>query len=393
MKKKSNILFINHVSSKKFGGAEKVLDDIILGLVDKGFNVTLLLQDVSAESDEVDFDCAKNINVNVEYFDFGSLSHGNKLISLILMLLRIVRAFFVIGFIIKKHDVKVVCANSLIAGAVSALPSKLFSSHFYYYEHNIASQRKGRLIGLALKPVSWMASKIICISQAVKDGLINEGVRESKLCVIHNGYNFKEFSEAIKQDRGLPPRHQANQLRIGMVANFIPWKRHSVFLELVEAFSVRFPSVKVDATLIGGCLPGSEDYYDEIGEWIRSYKGNVNFQMVGFQDNVSEYLQSFDVLINPAEAEPFGLIFIEAMYLKCNVFGSVNGAAPEIIVHNKTGFVVDYEHTDIFGILGMLADDVDTRIEIGENAATAVSDDFSLAKQVDKLENLFDAGL
>ena len=45
--------------------------------------------------------------------------------------------------------------------------------------------------------------------------------------------------------------------------------------------------------------------------------------------------------LNPIEwEEPFGMVMIEAMSVGCPVISFARGAAPEIIAHGKTGFLV-----------------------------------------------------
>ncbi|MDQ6644968.1 MAG: glycosyltransferase, partial [Chloroflexota bacterium] len=45
--------------------------------------------------------------------------------------------------------------------------------------------------------------------------------------------------------------------------------------------------------------------------------------------------------LNPIEwEEPFGMVMIEAMAVGCPVISFTRGAAPELIVHRKTGFLV-----------------------------------------------------
>lgn len=47
-------------------------------------------------------------------------------------------------------------------------------------------------------------------------------------------------------------------------------------------------------------------------------------------------------LLNPIQwEEPFGMVMIEAMALGCPVISCARGAAPEIVVHGKTGFLVN----------------------------------------------------
>src|SRR5204862_2640559 len=44
--------------------------------------------------------------------------------------------------------------------------------------------------------------------------------------------------------------------------------------------------------------------------------------------------------LNPIEwEEPFGLVMIEAMAVGCPVISFARGAAPEIVVHGKSGFL------------------------------------------------------
>lgn len=383
------VLFVSHVAEKKFGGAERVLDNLICGLDRQKFKAVLLLQGKTGKNENLDWDCSSCSEI--EYFDFGSLSHRFKLLALLGMIFRIIKGFFKIGSLVRKHDIDIVCANSLIAGAFAAIPARLLGKRFYYYEHNIADQRKGHLIGLALKPVAHLATDIICISNSVKEGLEHEGVTESKLHLIYNGYDFKSLDTANTVGRKLPARHQKDVFRVGMVANFIPWKRHQLFLELIDSLSSAIPDIRIEATIVGGCLPGSEDYYQEIVNWVKGYNGAAKYILTGFQENVADYMRSFDVLINPAKAEPFGLIFIEAMYLGCAVVGSVEGAAPEIIDDGVTGCVVDYENgDDALQKLIELSSNLQKRIDMGKDASLMVQKRFSIESQVSQIENLFE---
>jgi glycosyltransferase involved in cell wall biosynthesis len=50
-------------------------------------------------------------------------------------------------------------------------------------------------------------------------------------------------------------------------------------------------------------------------------------------------------LLNPLQwEEPFGMVMIEAMALGCPVISFVRGAAPEIVAHGQSGFLVQDVH-------------------------------------------------
>jgi len=385
---KCNVLFLSHVSSKEYGGAELVLDNIVSGLDSKKFKSVLLLQKTSEKVEKLGWNCSSK--AIIETFDFGSLSHKNKVIGLLNMFFKMFKSFFFIIYLIRKHNINVVCANSLVAAAFSVVPTRFLNIRFCYYEHNIVEQRKGHLIGLALHPVTKLATDIICISKAVKDGLLNDGVSADKLRLVYNGYDFSCLDVPTLIERNLPERHQENVLRIGMVANFMPWKRHKLFIEIMSDLSDELSGIKIEATLVGGCLPGNERYYEEITDWMDGYNGKVDFLLTGFQDGVADYFRSFDILINPAKAEPFGLIFIEAMYLKCVVVGAIEGAAPEIIEDDLTGCVVDYDDKkSTLNRLVELARDKSKRVSLGEKASEVVKNEFSIKKQIQQLEIIF----
>ena len=387
-KKKFNVLFVSHVSSKQYGGAERVLDNVLCNIDHRNYNTVLLLQELKNNSENTDWD--SSACSQIEYFDFGSLSHHSKILGLFGMMIRVIKCFFRMAFLIKKYDVDVVCGNSLIAATFTVIPTRLLGKRFVYYEHNIAQQRKGHFIGLALQPVSRLATHIVCISQSVKESLIQEGVSSSKLHLIYNGYDFKTLDISSCIDTELPDRHKENVLRVGMVANYMPWKRHMLFLETIDNLNKAIPDIDIEATIVGGCLPGNEAYYQEIANWVKVYNGDVKFCLTGFQDNIADYFRSFDLLINPAQAEPFGLIFIEAMYLGCVVFGSIEGAAPEIIDDGITGCIVDYDDKDkTLQRLIEMASNVRKRVEMGKQASRVVQQKFTIEQQVSQLEALF----
>src|SRR6267154_657289 len=78
--------------------------------------------------------------------------------------------------------------------------------------------------------------------------------------------------------------------------------------------------------------------------------------------------------LNPIEwEEPFGMVMIEAMALGCPVISFARGAAPEIVVHRKTGFLVhDVEEMVRFiPHIGEINRDV-TRMHVDHNFSARV---------------------
>jgi glycosyltransferase involved in cell wall biosynthesis len=106
----------------------------------------------------------------------------------------------------------------------------------------------------------------------------------------------------------------------------VEWERKGG-LVLVEAFKIvlnRFPN----ATLtIVGCMPKLD---------------LPNCRVIGkvSRAEVSEYFKQASVFCLPTRAEPFGIVFLEAMAHKLPVVATNIGAIPEFISEGKNGYLV-----------------------------------------------------
>lgn len=100
-------------------------------------------------------------------------------------------------------------------------------------------------------------------------------------------------------------------------------------------------------------------------------------------------LKAVDIYCQPSKAEPFGLVFIEAMAMEKITIGADNGGIPEIITHEKTGFLIkdQQNHEELTELLHRVLDLAPQRLEeMGKAARQEVLSSFSLNSMVDKLE-------
>lgn len=101
------------------------------------------------------------------------------------------------------------------------------------------------------------------------------------------------------------------------------------------------------------------------------------------QDRLPKYYQKAKALLTPVQwEEPFGLTTIEAMACGTPVISLNRGAAPEIIVDGKTGFVVNSIH-DMVEAVGRL-DSIKPR-----DCRDHVAKNFDITQMVDGYEKIF----
>lgn len=133
--------------------------------------------------------------------------------------------------------------------------------------------------------------------------------------------------------------------------------------------------------IIGPINHGSRDYFDqyikpELNEKIL-YLGRMD------QDQLPTYYQKAKAVLTPIQwEEPFGLTTIEAMACGTPVISLRHGAAPEIIKHGKTGFVVDSIH-EMVEAVGKI-DSINRR-----DCRDHVKSQFNIDKMVDHYERVF----
>lgn len=92
--------------------------------------------------------------------------------------------------------------------------------------------------------------------------------------------------------------------------------------------------------IIGPVYPEAQDYFDQ---YIKPQL-NDKILYLGFmeQSHLTKYYQKAKALLTPVQwEEPFGLTTVEAMACGTPVISLHRGAAPEIIVNGKTGFIVN----------------------------------------------------
>lgn len=133
--------------------------------------------------------------------------------------------------------------------------------------------------------------------------------------------------------------------------------------------------------IIGTVYPDSQGYFDQ---YIKPHLSN-RVLYLGFveQSHLSKYYQKAKALLTPIQwEEPFGLTTIEAMACGTPVISFKRGAAPEIIQHGKTGYVVNSIAEMITAVTKL--DQIDRRA-CREHVETY----FSLDKMVDGYETAF----
>jgi glycosyltransferase involved in cell wall biosynthesis len=170
-------------------------------------------------------------------------------------------------------------------------------------------------------------------SRAMQDRLWPDVVKyapQSLPYTVHNAVDMDSFTYA--------PWPEEPPYRIGIIANFAPFKRHEDFLRMA-AEMVRSRQ-DLEFWIVGDDTEGSgrrkvlEQLAGELG--ITRYT-----RFLGHRSDIPDIMRQLHLLVVPSQFEPFGRVVIEAMACGRPVIGSRDGGIPEIIDDGKTGSLVE----------------------------------------------------
>lgn len=146
------------------------------------------------------------------------------------------------------------------------------------------------------------------------------------LDVIHHGLPMQVFT----------PTTSEPEPYLAWLGRFVPEK--GAHLAIAAAKEAGVPLVL--AGIVDHHLPETVRYFEEEigpeldGELIK-YIGPVNMEQK------LDFLSRAKALLNPITwEEPFGMVMLEAMALGCPVISFRRGAAPEVVHHTRSGFLV-----------------------------------------------------
>ena len=145
--------------------------------------------------------------------------------------------------------------------------------------------------------------------------------------VVHHGVPMARFQPTVKHPEPF----------FAWLGHFVPEKGPHLAIEAAKKASV--PLV----------LAGTIDHHvqESVTYFEQEIKPHLDHQQITYIGPVDmeqkiDLLSRAHGLLNPIQwEEPFGMVMIEAMAVGCPVIAFDRGAAPEIVAHQKSGFLVE----------------------------------------------------
>ena len=219
--------------------------------------------------------------------------------------------------------------------------------------------------------------RVICISERVREQVIEGVGRNCRTSVVHNGVDPELFSPIANPS--------PDSLTILSVGNLIPIKSHDLLIRAVAALTPEFPSLRLE--IIGD---GPEKSRLQALTQQLQRADRVSFLGRQPRRQVAAAMQRCTLFALPSRYEGLGCVYLEAMSAGKAVVGCRGQGIAEIIEHGANGFLVGPDNEkELTLALAMLLRDQRRRSNLGAAARDTILDRLTLAHQAENLARIY----
>jgi glycosyltransferase involved in cell wall biosynthesis len=287
---------------------------------------------------------------------------------------------------LKKHSIDIVhLNNSLNTNHEWMVAAKLAGAKIISHERGISENlsRTSKFLGNIL-------DLLICVSKVISDPLLRQGLNKSKIVVVYDGIDtskiiIKNMPEYLKPLYGIGNHDPV----IGVVGNIKAWKGQETVVRATAILKKTWPGIR--CLFVGGTVNG-DLYKKNLEQIIEELRINENTIFTGFQDNPADFMNVMDVVVHSSiEPEPFGMVNLEAMYLKKPVISTNIGGPTEIFEDGEDGILIEPGNPELLAQqISVLLNSPELRDRMGQKAYEAVISKFRISDTVSQVEEAYE---
>jgi glycosyltransferase involved in cell wall biosynthesis len=229
-----------------------------------------------------------------------------------------------------------------VLGLLLALPARLLGVRIVYQVNYLGGWPRRALLSLV---AARAVERVLVFSNAQRDEVRARtfGLAD-RIAVVPPGLGATAFETPARDQARAALGVPADRRAIGMLGRFDHSKGHGTFL----AAAARLVETRADLEILVGGGPLNAEALPHVaacGDWIRSeirrrgLEGRV--RLLGWVPRAAELLAALDVLVYPSEAEPFGMVVVEALAVGTPVVVADSGGPPEIVEGGRCGLVFE----------------------------------------------------
>ena len=227
-------------------------------------------------------------------------------------------------------------------------------------------------------------SRIVAVSRCVKRRF--SWLKKDKVKIIYNGVDIQKFSPGLAQDNVREKFNiNSKDIVIGTVGRLSAEKGFEYLISAIREVVNVYPRTKV--LIVGN---GDDRYHLSLQAKVKDLELSSHIIFVGFYEDVPQILRCMDIFSLPSLSEGFNRSLLEAMACGLPVVATAVGGNVEIVQDGVNGLLVPPGNPEAlaFAITELLKDKEKAR-KMGLEGQRLVEENFSIEKNVEKIEELY----
>ena len=376
------ILYL-HAGAEMYG-ADKVLLELIKGLDSKEFEAHVILP-----NDGVLVEALRQVGAKVSVLDYPILRRKYFNPKGIADYIRSYNFYAKqIALYAREHSIDMVHNNTAAVLEGIYLKRKL-KLPLIWHVHEIIVKPKA-ISDFINMLMGRYADKIVTVSQAVANHIKQSPfIKDSQVEVIYNGVDNAVYypmdASSIREKFDIAQ----DALVIGMIGRVNAIKGQNDFIEAVEPLLEK--NEKAVAFLAGGVFHGEEWRLEELDKRIASSSVVSQIHRIDYYDKTSELYNMFDIFVLPSiKPDSLPTVVLEAMACSKPVVGYNNGGIAEMVVDDKSGYLVKPNRPqELSNAISLLLDSSEKREKFGRVGYQRQRELFSLESYIKNFSELY----
>lgn len=376
------ILYL-HAGAEMYG-ADKVLLELIKGLDRQEFEAHVILP-----NDGVLVEALRQVGAQVSVLDYPILRRKYFNPKGIADYIRSYNFYAKqIALYAREHSIDMVHNNTAAVLEGIYLKRKL-KLPLIWHVHEIIVKPKA-ISDFINMLMGRYADKIVTVSQAVANHIKQSPfIKDSQVEVIYNGVDNAVYypmdASSIREKFDIAQ----DALVIGMIGRVNAIKGQNDFIEAVEPLLEK--NEQAVAFLAGGVFPGEEWRLEELDKRIASSSVVSQIHRIDYYDKTSELYNMFDIFVLPSiKPDSLPTVVLEAMACSKPVVGYNNGGIAEMVVDDKSGYLVKPNRPqELSNAISLLLDSSEKREKFGRVGYQRQKELFSLESYIKNFSELY----
>lgn len=305
-----------------------------------------------------------------------------------------IKALFSIIRTLKKGNYDIVHTHSSKAGIIGRIAAKVAKVPIIVHTihglpfHEYQSRLMHFLYVKAEQFGALLSDKLITVSNIIISKSLKEKVGTAdKFVTVRSGFEMEEFikpasdSTKLKKELNLSD----NNIIIGKIARFSILKGHKYILQIIPEVAKSVP----EAIFL---FVGSGELLEEFKLKVKALgiEKNVRFAGLIESKNIPEYIKIMDIVVHTSLLEGLSRIFPQSMAAQKPVISFNIDGAPEVIIENKTGYLVEPENcSELTDKIIKLARNKELRESFGKAGKELVVKDWTIESMVNNIDKVY----